>query len=171
MHALLAWLQTFKTVFTPTARYTFPKCFFVKRCQIVTVIMSSSQIQDTLTQKPPCQPANVYLKPTKTTNGSDLTDSDFSSYLQSQRQSLVSSKTTLSWTTDDEYFDKEKLGIILSESEVEDHNDRVKRLGDLNTMVKETPEFSDPDGTKLRRAQRLMKVRKMAFQCCIFGLK
>ncbi|OAG13919.1 hypothetical protein CC77DRAFT_1002156 [Alternaria alternata] len=37
-------------------------------------------------------------------------------------------------------------------------------------MVDEKPDFSDPDGMKVRRAQRLMKLRKLAFQCCIFGL-
>jgi hypothetical protein len=80
--------------------------------------------------------------------------------------------TTLPGTPCNEVYADEKTKSLLWEKGSQiDQAERVKELGDLNTMVDEKPDFSDPTGMKVRRAQRLMKVRKLAFQCCIFGLK
>jgi chitin synthase len=48
---------------------------------------------------------------------------------------------------------------------------RIAQLGSLSTMVDEKPDVVDLDGHLERRGKRLMKVRKLAFQCTIFGLK
>ncbi|KAH9877748.1 hypothetical protein J1614_002965 [Plenodomus biglobosus] len=46
---------------------------------------------------------------------------------------------------------------------------RVRDLGKLNTQVDEQPNWSDPSGSKIKRAKRMMKLRKFAFQFTIFG--
>jgi chitin synthase len=48
---------------------------------------------------------------------------------------------------------------------------RIAQLGNLCTMVDEKPDYDDPEGLRTRRAKRFMKVRKLGFQCTIFGLK
>lgn len=131
--------------------------------------MSSLPPDGLSTTSLPTQPENAYLRLERVTPGSVITITDLNSYFQ--RQSTLSFQTTLPGTPRDEVYADEKAGSLFSEQSDRDHEERVKTLGDLNTMVDEKSDFSDPDGMKVRRAKRLMKVRKSAFQFCIFGLK
>ncbi|KAH9871478.1 hypothetical protein IAQ61_005657, partial [Plenodomus lingam] len=45
----------------------------------------------------------------------------------------------------------------------------TEQLGKLNTQVDEKPQWSDPDGSKTKRARKMMRLRKFAFQFIIFG--
>lgn len=133
--------------------------------------MSSPPLGNMLASELPSQPANVYLRSERTALDSNTATAEFSLTTPSQRQSNLSSRTTLPGTLREELYANEKVKGVFWQGPVEDHIERVTRLGKLNTMVVEAPDFSDPDGMKVRRAKRLMKVRKTAFQFCIFGLK
>jgi chitin synthase len=133
--------------------------------------MSFHQPDDSLASSLPSQPENVYLRPERNTLGSGTIVARTNPYLQTQCQSTASFETTLPGTPNVETYINEKAGSFFWVNSEQHHEERVKTLGDLNTMVDEKPEFSDPSGMKVRRAQRLMKVRKLGFQCCIFGLK
>ena len=135
--------------------------------------MFSQEPTSPLASSLPSEPENVFLRP-DLSNVLHEWDTASTRYISSRninRQSSLSLGTTLPGTPNNEVFINEKSIPIIWDPSTKSHEERVQQLGDLNIMVDEKPEFSDPDGLKVRRAQRLMKVRKLAFQCCIFGLK
>lgn len=133
--------------------------------------MSFHRPDDSPAPSLPSPPKDVYLRPESISLDDDTDVARGNSHIQSHRHSTLSFGTTLPGTPSNELYADEKANSFLWESSGKNHEERIKALGDLNTMVEEKPDFSDPDGMKVRRAQRLMKVRKFAFQSCIFGLK
>lgn len=135
--------------------------------------MSSHEQARPFALDPPSEPENAFLRPdlNSVLNEWDTASDRYNSARNVNRQSSLSLGTTLPGTPSNEVFTNEKCDRIMWDTCVERGEERVKQLGELNNMVDEKPDFSDPDGKKVRRAQRLMKVRKFAFQCCIFGLK
>jgi chitin synthase len=133
--------------------------------------MSSHKPVSSLASTIPSQPEECHLRSESITFETDTASSPYNPFSNSHRQSTLSLGTTLPSTPDNEPYISEKSDSILWDKSGTDHAIRVQELGDLNTMVDEKPDFEDPDGSKVRRAKRLMKVRKFAFQCCIFGLK
>lgn len=131
----------------------------------------SSHKPSSLASSLPSQPEDCHLRPESITFERDTASISYNPYINSHRQSTLSSGTELPGTPNSEVYISEKIGSILWEKSGKDHAARVQELGDLNTMVDEKPEFEDPDGVKVLRAKRIMKVRKFAFQCTIFGLK
>jgi chitin synthase len=133
--------------------------------------MSSHKPASSLASTIPSIPEDCHLRPEGITLESDIASSHYNPFGNKHRQSTLSLGTTILETPNNEPCISEKSVSILWDKSGKDHATRVQELGDLNTMVDEKPDFEDPDGSKVRRAKRLMKVRKFAFQCCIFGLK
>ncbi|KAF2848143.1 glycosyltransferase family 2 protein [Plenodomus tracheiphilus IPT5] len=79
----------------------------------------------------------------------------------------ISRSTTL--VSNDSHIDQfEKIPTLREKSEKRAAH-RAKQLGSLNTQVEAKPIWVDFDGSKTRRAGRLMKLRKFAFQFMIYG--
>jgi chitin synthase len=135
--------------------------------------MSSNESARPLASSLPSEPENVFLRPdlSNVLHEWDTASEKYNTSRNINRQSSLSLGTTLPGTPSNEVFTNEKCDRIMWDTCTKRGEERVKQLGELNNMVDEKPDFSDPDGMKVRRAQRLMKLRKLAFQCCIFGLK
>ncbi|CAN9304422.1 unnamed protein product [Alternaria alternata] len=134
--------------------------------------MSSNESARPLASSLPSEPENVFLRPdlSNVLHEWDTASERYNTSRNINRQSSLSLGTTLPGTPSNEVFTNEKCDRIMWDTCTKRGEERVKQLGELNNMVDEKPDFSDPDGMKVRRAQRLMKLRKLAFQCCIFGL-
>lgn len=140
--------------------------------------MSSHKPASSLASSLPSLPEDAHFRPESITAESDTATTPGNPFDNPYRQSTLSFATTLPGTPQNEIDSEktdsmlfEKKGPVIWETSTVNHEERVKELGDLNTMVDEKPEFFDPDGMKVRQAQRLMKLRKLAFQCTIFGFK
>ena len=128
--------------------------------------MSTHQPASSLFSSLPSPLEDCHLRPESIALESEACSTFDNPFANAHRISSLSFGTTLPGTPCDE-----KSKSKLWEKPRKDYANRIEELGDLNTQIDEKPDFVDPDGMKEHRAKKVMKVRKFAFQCTIFGLK
>jgi chitin synthase len=132
--------------------------------------MTTDKPVSSLSSAFPSHPEPCHIWPESSNLESGACSTIDNPFVNGHRSSAPSFGTTLPGTPNNETFPSEKNSILWEKSG-KGYANRIEELGDINTQVDEKPDFEDPDGLKERRAKRLMKVRKFAFQFTIFGVK